>query len=68
MDRALTALFYLYLALALTAPLLLVPAVLICRRSSNPLWKSALVLIPWVGLPLFSVLVKLPAPPSTWRG
>ncbi len=60
MDLFLTVLFYIYLTLALSAPLLVIPAIVMCRTLSNPSWKGLVVLIPLVGLPLFSLLITLP--------
>jgi len=59
MDVFLTILFYVYLGLALSTPLLVIPALLICRKLSNPSWKGLVVLIPIVGLPLFSLILEL---------
>jgi hypothetical protein len=60
MEIFLTILFYVYLGLALSAPFLVIPAILICRASANPWWKGLVVLIPLFGLPLFCLMVKLP--------
>jgi hypothetical protein len=58
MDGFLTALFYVYAGLALTAPLLLVPALQLCRRSGEPARKALLVLLPYIGLPLFALALR----------
>jgi hypothetical protein len=60
MDVFLTILFYVYLGLALSAPFLVIPAIWICHKLSNPWWKGLVVLIPLFGLPLFSLIIKLP--------
>lgn len=60
MDVFLTILFYVYLGLALTAPLLVIPAMFLCRNLSNPWRKGLVVLIPWFGLSFFSLIIKLP--------
>ena len=60
MDIFLTILFYVYLGLALSAPFLVIPAILICRKLANPWWKRLVVLIPLFGLPLFALIIKLP--------
>jgi hypothetical protein len=62
MDLVLTILFYVYLGLALSAPLLVFPALLICRKLANPLWKGLVVLIPLLGLPLFSLILDFRQP------
>ena len=60
MDIVLTILFYIYLGLFLSAPFLLIPAVLICRKLSNPWWKGLVMLVPVLGVPLFFLMLKLP--------
>jgi len=57
MDVILTVLFYVYVALAFSAPLFVIPAIVICRKLSNPFWKGAIVCIPWLGLPLFVLMI-----------
>jgi len=59
MDVFLTILFYVYLGLALSTPLLVIPAPLICRKLSNSSWKALVVLIPIFGFPLFSLILEL---------
>jgi hypothetical protein len=67
MDEVLTVLFYVYAGLAVSAPLLAIPAILICRRLSIPPWKGAVVCIPWLGLPLFALMIRLPDHGNTPR-
>jgi hypothetical protein len=65
MDTLLTVLVYEYVGLAFSAPLLVIPAMLICRKLANPWWKSLVILIPLLGLPLFSLILKLPRIPQS---
>jgi hypothetical protein len=60
MDVLLTILFYAYLGLTVSTPLLVIPAMLICRKLSNPWWKGLVVLMPLLGLPLFTLMLRLP--------
>jgi hypothetical protein len=60
MDLALTILFYVYVGLALSAPTFVIPAVVICRKSSNPSWKGVIAGVPLIGLPLFALLIRFP--------
>jgi hypothetical protein len=65
MDCFLTILFYVYLGLAVSTPLLIVPAIVLCHKTCNPLWKSLAVIIPVLGLPLFCLALDLPRKKST---
>jgi hypothetical protein len=58
MDVMLTALFYVYLGLVVSTPLLLLPSTRICRRLSTTSWKSLLVLVPVAGLALFTLATR----------
>jgi hypothetical protein len=62
MDLTLSILFYGYVGLALSSPLFVIPALVMCRRLSNSYWKAALVCVPWLGLPLFALLIRFPEP------
>jgi len=59
MDLTLTILFYVYAWLALAAPLFVIPSVVICRRRSTSAWRAIVVGIPWFGLPLFALMIRL---------
>ena len=61
MDLALTILFCLYLALALSAPFFAIPAVVICRKLDIAMWRGVVAGIPLIGLPLFALLLRRPA-------
>jgi hypothetical protein len=63
MDAFLTALFYIHAGLAITAPLLAVPAGLICHKQAHSRWKALAVLVPVIGLPLFAAMVHTPRRP-----
>jgi hypothetical protein len=58
MDVLLTALFYVYLGLVVSTPLLLFPSTRICRKLSAASWKSLLVLVPVAGLALFTLATR----------
>jgi hypothetical protein len=58
MDILLTALFYVYLGLVVSTPVLLFPSTRICRQLSTASWKSLLVLVPVVGLALFTLATR----------
>lgn len=53
MDAFLTFMFYMYAGLIISAPILVVPAIFICRKASASWSKGLLMLIPIVGIPLF---------------
>jgi hypothetical protein len=57
LDLALTVLFCVYVGLALSAPLFVVPATVICRKLGKPSWKGAIACIPWLGLPMFALII-----------
>jgi hypothetical protein len=60
MDHALITLFYVYAGLAFSAPLFVIPALVICRKLSDSYWKAAIASIPWLGLPLFALVIRFP--------
>jgi hypothetical protein len=60
MNAFLTTLFYIHAGLAITTPLLAVPAGLICRKQAHSRWKTLAVLVPVIGLPLFAAMVDPP--------
>jgi hypothetical protein len=60
MNAFLATLFYIHAGLAITTPLLVVPAGLICRKRAHSRWKTLAVLVPVIGLPLFAVMVDPP--------
>ena len=62
MDLFLTVLFYVYVGLACSAPLFAIPAVVICRKLSDASWKGAVACVPWIGLPLFALMIRFPEP------
>jgi hypothetical protein len=64
MDVLLTLLFYVYAGLVISMPLLVMPARTICRRSAGSPWKTLVVLVPVIGLPLFASVLNLPGPRS----
>jgi hypothetical protein len=57
MNAILTTLFYIHAGLAITTPLLAVPAGLICHKQAHSRWKALAVLVPVIGLPLFAAMV-----------
>ena len=58
MDLVLTILFCVYAALGISAPVFVIPAVIISRKLSNATWRGVVAGIPWLGLPLFALMIR----------